>query len=198
MSSASLHRKRRGDLAAPSAAQPGRRRRDRVAPEPELLEKLAVPGWPKRGRFKLKDLIRLVVALAWLPRLIEDFVDGVHYDGAEPMPWGEKLRGAYADDALAFTLHYLSHIVLSRSSPVFLVAHAWLRTAGFYLHKRPAVARSNLKRLFARCSREQRAAPDAQPDEAGKTCLEHPTIAILASRRTRAFRASNGRARSMY
>ena len=118
-------------------------------------------------------------------RLIEDFVDGMHYEGAVPMPWCEKSSSAYAYDALGFTLNSLSRFLLSPTSPVFLVAHAALREWGYNLPANPSSVRRAFEKIRASVRREQRGAPDAEPDEAGDTCRRYPSFALTVHGRDR-------------
>ena len=173
------------DPAAPFAEEWRRWRRDRGAPERVRSSKLHVPGWPARGKFSDYDRHRLAVMLPMHRRLIEDFVDGVHYDGAEPMPWSKKSSTAYAYDALWFLLHSLSPFLHSRSTPVFLVAHAQLCEWNYNLPTNPDSARRRLEIITASVQREQRENPAANPTEAGSVCRRHPSIAIGQRNRNR-------------
>jgi hypothetical protein len=123
--------------------------------------------------------------LPCLPRLIEDLVDGVHYDDARPPPWRGKLSRAYGYDALALAHSTLAAFVTARSTPVFRVAHAALRELGYNLPASPKSARREIERIFARVRSEWRCAPGAEPDKAGPACLRNPSIAIILRRRDR-------------
>ncbi len=119
--------------------------------------------------------------VAWLPRLIADLLDGLHFAEGLLRPWEHGPRRAYAYDALAFVHQQLWCVVKSRSAPTFKVAHAVLRERGFLLPLSTQSARRGLEKIRAAALREQRAAPNAAPASAGPVCQAHPAIALFLS-----------------
>jgi hypothetical protein len=194
MSKISLPSNPSDNRAAPFAPEATRRWHDRSDPAQGHLAKLPVPGWPQRGRYVEADRVRLAVMLPTHRRLIEDFVDGMHFEGASPMPWREKSSRAYAYDAFGFALNSLSPFLLSPTSPVLLVTHAALLEWGYNLPAKPTSTRRALEKIRACVRQEQRGAPDAEPDEAGPTCRRYPSIALIVHEQDRRSLPRHGRA----